>query len=167
MRVRFTILSVGCLLVLMGGFYAFRHQTAGRAPDVVFTTIQGEKIAMGGLRGHPVLVTFWASDCHSCIEEMPRLAEIYRQYGPRGLKMIGVAMHYDPPARVLAIASAKALPYPIALDSRAEYTQAFADVKLVPNSFLIAPNGEIAMHILGSFDVDGLKARIEAMLQEG
>lgn len=154
-------------MALVGAFYAYRLSAAGLAPDLVFTTIEGEKVALRELRGHPVLVTFWASDCGSCIEEMPRLAEIHRQYARRGLKMIGVAMYYDPPAQVVAIASAKALPYPIALDSRAEYAQAFANVKLVPNSFLIAPNGQIALHILGLVDVDDLKRRIEAMLQEG
>lgn len=165
MRVRRTILSVGCLLVLTGAFYAYRPSAAGLAPDLVFTTIEGEKVALREWRGHPVLVTFWASDCSSCIEEMPRLVEIHRQYARRGLKMIGVAMYYDPPAQVVAMA--KTLPYPIALDSRAEYARAFANVKLVPNSFLIAPNGQIALHILGLVDVDDLKRRIEAMLQEG
>jgi peroxiredoxin len=167
MTVRATILSAACLLVVMATFYVYRHHEASRAPDVVFTTIEGRKIALRELRGHPVLVTFWASDCRSCIEEMPWLAEIYRQYAERGLRMIGVAMHYDAPARVLAITSAKGLPYPVALDLQARYAQAFAEVDLVPNSFLIAPNGEMAMHRLGLLDIPELKARIEAMLQEG
>jgi peroxiredoxin len=167
MRVRFGILSVGCLMVVMAAYYAYRHHAADRAPDMHFTTIEGEKMALREWRGHPVLVTFWASDCRSCLEEVPRLVEIYGQYAQRGLKMLAVAMYYDPPARVLAITSAKGLPYPIALDSKAEYAKAFGEVKLVPNSFLIAPNGEIALHVVGLMDVDELKSRIEAMLPKG
>ncbi|HUL12045.1 MAG TPA: TlpA disulfide reductase family protein [Methylococcaceae bacterium] len=166
MKIRLAVLLAGLLSVLAGTLYSYRHDGAGHAPDVVFTTVKGEQIALRELRGHPVLVTFWASDCPSCIEEMPRLAELYRQYAPRGLKLIGVAMHYDPPSRVLSVTSAKTLPYPIALDLQAKHARAFAEVILVPNSFLIDPKGEISMHKLGLLDMQELKARIERMLQE-
>ena len=167
MHMRRATVLAGFFAVIVGGvFYAFKHQVANRAPDVVFKTITGEQVALRELRGHPVLVTFWASDCRSCIEEMPQFAEIYRQYSERGLKMIGVAMSYELPSRVLAIVSAHALPYSVALDMQGKHAQAFAGVKLVPNSFLIAPDGEISMHRLGLLDMQDLKARIEQMLRK-
>lgn len=139
---------------------------AGRAPAVEFTTLLGQRIRMQDLRGHPVLVAFWASDCRACLEEMPDLAELHREYADRGFRLITVAMAYDPPNRVLALARARQLPYAVALDPLGQIAAAFDGVELVPNSFLIGPDGRIALHRLGRLRADEFKARIERMLRE-
>lgn len=162
---RFWIVWAACLLVA-AALSGLPNRRDDILADIVFTTIKGEQIALRDLRGYPVLVTFWASDCRSCIEEMPRLSEIYRRYAQRGLKMFGVAMHYDPPSRVLATATARGIPYPIVLDLQAIYARAFDGVNMVPNSFLIAPSGELSMHRVGLMDFGELGQRIERMLQE-
>jgi thiol-disulfide isomerase/thioredoxin len=136
------------------------------APDVAFTTITGEKIALRQWRGHPVLVTFWASDCRSCIEEMPLLSQLHRDYGAKGLKIIAIAMDYDPPNHVLATVTRESLPYPVALDPLAKLAKAFDDVRLVPSNFLFAPDGSLAVHRLGLLDPQWLRASIERMLSE-
>jgi thiol-disulfide isomerase/thioredoxin len=51
------------------------------------------------------LVTFWATTCPSCIEEIPHLIDLYRELNPKGLEIIGVAMAYDPPEQVRAMAA--------------------------------------------------------------
>jgi peroxiredoxin len=136
------------------------------APDVEFTTLKGERIRLRDLRGHPVLVAFWASDCRGCIEEMPDLSSLYRNYSARGFQLIAVAMPYDPPNRVLGLTEARQLPYKVALDPLGRITEAFGRVQLVPNSFLIAPDGRIALHSLGRIRAEELRVHIERMLGE-
>jgi len=136
------------------------------APNAEFVTIKGEHIRLQELRGHPVLVTFWASDCRACIEEMPDLARLYRELSGQGFKLISVAMPYDLPSRVLSLAEAKQLPYPVALDPLGHLAETFDQVRLVPNSFLITPDGHIVMHQLGRIDARKLRERIEQMLGE-
>ena len=43
---------------------------------------------LAALRGHPVLLFFWAHWCGDCKAEIPILAEIERIYGPKGLVLI-------------------------------------------------------------------------------
>jgi peroxiredoxin len=136
------------------------------APDVQFTTLKGERINLNDLRGHPVLVAFWASDCRGCIEEMPDLSALHRDYSARGFQLIAVAMPYDPPSRVVALAEVRRLPYKVALDPLGLLTGAFGGVQLVPNSFLIAPDGRIALHTLGRIRAGELRTHIERMLGE-
>jgi thiol-disulfide isomerase/thioredoxin len=46
------------------------------------------------LRGKPVLLFFWAHWCPDCKQEEPILAQIAREYGPKGLVMIAPTQRY-------------------------------------------------------------------------
>lgn len=49
------------------------------APEVTFTTIEGERLTMADLPGEVVLVNFRASDCIPCLQAMPRIARFVDQ----------------------------------------------------------------------------------------
>ena len=135
------------------------------APDVTFTTITGKKIALKDLRGKPVIVAFWATDCPGCIKEIPRLIDLYTQYHAHGLEIIAVAMYYDPPDHVVAMTRDRQLPYNVSLDLKSEQAHAFGDVQLIPKTFLITPDGLIALKKTGAFDHAEMKTRIETLLK--
>jgi peroxiredoxin len=141
-------------------------ETISLAPDVTFTTITGQEIALKDLRGKPVIVTFWATDCPSCIQEIPDLINIYNQYHAAGLEMIAVAMYYDPPNHVVDMTKAKQLPYPVALDLNSGHAQAFGGIMFTPSTFLIAPDGTIVKKEIGLFDVAKMKTNIDSLLKD-
>lgn len=140
-------------------------QTITTAPDVTFTTISGQKIALKDLRGKPVIVTFWATDCPACIQEIPSLIELYNQYHTSGLEMIAIAMYYDPPNHVVDMTQAKQLPYPVALDLDSTHANAFGGVMLIPSTFVIAPDGSVVKKETGLFDMATMKSTIESLLK--
>lgn len=140
------------------------HQPAA-APDVIFTTISGKEIKLRELQGMPVVVTFWATDCRSCIEEIPHLLELYHSYHAQGLQLIAVSRYYDPPNHVVEMTNAKQLPYDVALDLRNKHALAFGNVQLTPTTFLIDSEGLIVRNITGLFDLQEMKATIENMLK--
>ena len=52
--------------------FDFSH--GGRpAPDVVFTDESGRKTTLSAFRGHPVLLSLWATWCGPCIKELPSI----------------------------------------------------------------------------------------------
>jgi len=159
-RYGFTVL----LFFLLAGVSWWLLTTVNSPPDEQFTTISGKKIALHTLRGRPVLVTFWATDCPACIQEIPHLLTLYRQFHQRGLEIIAVAMYYDPPNHVAAMAKARQLPYDIALDLRGAHALAFGNVQLIPTTFLISPEGKIVLRKTGAFNVLQMQNSIEKML---
>lgn len=155
---KFAIFLLASLLV--AGSFFWQPEKLNYAPDVVFKTIKGEIISLAKLKGKPVLITFWASDCSSCIKEIPLLISLHQQYSTSGLTIIAVAMFYDPPNLVLQLTTEKQLPYSIALDPQAEHAKAFGNVQFTPTSFLIDKNGLIVLQKTGLLDLPSIQERL-------
>jgi peroxiredoxin len=153
------------LLILVFMSTNLMHHFSTQAPDVTFTTLTGKKITLKELRGKPVIVTFWATDCPACIKEIPDLIDLYTQYHKQGLEIMAVAMYYDPPNHVVTLTESLQLPYNVALDLQTEHAHAFGDVQLIPSTFLISPDGLIALKKTGAFDPTEMKTRIETLLK--
>ena len=134
------------------------------SPDITLPGLDGESLKLADFHGNPLLVTFWATTCQGCLREMPHLIELYRDFAPQGLQIIGIAMSYDPPNRVLAVRDQRKIPYPIALDIHADAARAFGDVSLTPTSFLIAPDGHILFEKAGELDLAQLRNTIISLL---
>jgi len=160
------ILLTTLALALIGGLGALWLAPAGstQAPDLTVTTLQGDKLSLTDLRGQPVLVTFWASTCASCISEMPHLIELYNELAPHGFEVIGIAMAYDPPNRVIEISRVKQIPYPLALDIDNAAANAFGNVRVTPSNFLIAPDGRIVFRKAGKLDTQKIRVLVLDML---
>ena len=158
-----SILAASVLLVLAFISVVAINRVPTQAPDVTFTTITGKKIALKKLRGKPVIITFWATDCPGCIKEIPDLIDLHRQYHKQGLEIIAVAMYYDPPNHVIALTEDLKLPYHVALDLAAEHARAFGDVQLIPSTFLINPDGSFALKKTGAFDPAEIKTHIQTL----
>lgn len=157
------ILLVSLLLALAFISIDAINRVSTKAPDVTFTTITGKKIVLKDLRGKPVIVTFWATDCPACIKEIPDLIDLYMQYHKQGLEIIAVAMYYDPPNHVVTMTKDRQLPYDIALDLKTKHAHAFGNVQLTPSTFLISPDGLIVLKKTGAFEPEEMKTRIETL----
>lgn len=165
MKTRGTLITL-CALVLLGSlaWFWFTPASLKASPNISLMTIKGEEIQLESLRGKPLLVTFWATTCPGCLKEIPHLIELYDELAPQGLEIIGIAMDYDPPNRVLALSKARNIPYPIALDIHADAARAFGNVRLTPTSFLIAPDGRIVYQKIGTINMVRLREDILGML---
>jgi thiol-disulfide isomerase/thioredoxin len=73
----------------------------GAAPDFTdtqrwFNTPGGEPLHLRQLRGHVVIVDFWAYTCINCIRSLPFLKGLYATYHRDGLDIVGVETYRDP-----------------------------------------------------------------------
>lgn len=162
---RNVVLIVAVLGVLGFSAYTGLFRTHP-APGVTFTSLKGEKLATADLRGRVVLVNFWATDCPTCIKEMPQMVRTYNKYQAQGFELIAVAMRHDPPNYVISYTEKNALPFTVALDPMGTLAKAFGEVKLTPTTIVIDKRGNIVTRILGEPDFARLEALIEEKLAE-
>lgn len=167
MRSRTLFTGILALALASGALWLGLSRLASpQAPDIVVTTLRGERMQLQELRGRPVLVNFWSISCASCVEEIPRLSALYSELATRGLEIIAINMPYDPPSHVLAMSRGKQIPYPVALDIHGEAARAFGDVRLTPTSFLVSPQGRVVEQQTGALDLDRLRTLVLRQLQD-
>jgi peroxiredoxin len=129
-----------------------------------YTLLDGVARHSAGLQGQVVLVNFWGTRCAICMREMPRLAATHRQFSPRGLQTLAVAVQDDPPALVASYAQSRGLPFGVAIDNTGAIAKAFGGVRGTPTSLLLDRSGRIAWRHEGEPDFDALHARLAALL---
>ena len=136
---------------------------AEQAPALSYTLLDGRKGSLAALRGHVVLVNFWATDCAPCVEEMPAMVVNWRRHAPQGFETLAVSMRYDPPALVANFAEARALPFGVVIDNTGEIAQRLGNVQFTPTSLLIDKRGAIVRRWVGKTDFAVIGPLIEAL----
>lgn len=157
--------ALGVLLVVVALCAYFIVAQKSPAPSVALATLQGEKLRTDDLRGKVVLVNFWATNCTTCVKEMPALMETHLKYAAQGFETLSIAMDYDPPGFVTAYALKNNLPFKVVHDADGSVAKAFGDIRLTPTTFLLDKQGRIIKRYLGAPDFASLQAEIEALLK--
>lgn len=134
------------------------------APNVEFRLLDGQRVMLKELAGRTVLLNFWASTCHTCLEEMPELNRLFRDYRDKPFSLISIAMFYDPPNRVVETQHYKNIEFPVSLDINRKIATAFGNIEGTPTFILIDKTGNIVEHKLGRWDNQRLRQQIDALL---
>lgn len=162
-RIATALLALALLAATAIGAQAVRGAAASGEP-AAFITIDGRHIGAADLRGKIVLVNFWATTCQICMAEMPDLVATYRQYRPRGLEVIAVAMPYDDVHAVRRYAAQQALPFPVVFDHGGALVRAYEQVKATPVTFILGPSGQRISKTVGIIDFTKLRAFLDTSL---
>ncbi len=130
-------------------------QPQAAAPDFSLATLDGQPVRLNDLRGRPVLINFWATWCPACRSELPALQAAYQRYGER-VAFLGIAVK-EPEETVAAFAQQSGLTFPILLDGDGAVSTRVYQVRGIPTSLFIAPDGVVsARHVgpLAEADID-------------
>ncbi len=141
-------------------------QAGFMAPDFQLQTLDGETIRLSDLRGQAVLINYWASWCPPCKAEMPAMQRIYAQYHDQGFEILAVnAANQDQLIDTQAFVSANQLSFPILLDTDGVVGNLY-DIRSLPTSFFVRPDGTIAEVIVGGPMAEALlSTRVESLLE--
>lgn len=126
-----------------------------RAFDFERNDADGKRLWMSDhlSQGGPLLLDFWASWCAPCIEQMPKVRQLYDKYSERGLRIIGISVDDDPAAWRKGIEQHGLARYPQVLSEEPSDEELFFDelaniadryeVESIPCYVLVGSDGKI------------------------
>ena len=137
---------------------------AQKAPALEFKDLRGRAHRLSDYRGKVVLLNFWATWCPPCRAEIPDLVRLQREYGTRGLQVIGITFPPERRARVRSFTKRLKVNYPVALGTR-QTKASFTDDETLPLTVVIDREGTIRGLIVGILLPEEFEQQIKPLLR--
>lgn len=111
------------------------------APPITLTTLDGKRIDTLDLRGKVVIVTFWATWCEPCREELPLLSRYVSAHQSQGLVVLGFSLDSaDQIGSVRAVADTLSFPVGLLGDP---HVPGYGRIWRCPVSFVLDRDGRL------------------------
>jgi thiol-disulfide isomerase/thioredoxin len=105
------------------------------APVAVLHTLDGQSLSTADMRGQVVVLTFWATWCDPCRQELPVLSSYAADHAAQGLRVLGFCL--DAPQQLAQVREVAAtLSFPVGLLGR-PWLGAYGRIWRIPVSFVI------------------------------
>ena len=176
MHRRFTLAALAATLAILPLTRTAAQQDApplpigSKAPAFRTTTLAGKPLSLASLRGHVVLVDYWATWCGPCRMATPTLQGLHQKFAKRGLRVIGMSVDDDSTvSQVPAFARMMHMTYTITASPQANSQAAqLYNAGGIPAQYLIDKKGVIRWAQEGFDPGEGpkLSALIQKLLAE-
>ncbi|MCA1633736.1 MAG: TlpA family protein disulfide reductase [Acidobacteria bacterium] len=148
---------------------------SGYVPEGVmsreFKLLQEGRFKLSDFSGKVVVLNLWASWCGPCRREIPEIEEVRRDYAARGVEFVGLTAE-NPQAdgeRVRKFVRESRLGYRIGWIDRESARALMRGHNMIPQTFVIAGDGQIVTHLKGyapGRTTDLLREAIERALEK-
>ena len=152
-----------------GGFELSPEAERKSVADFELKDIDGKKVRLSDHRGKVVVVSFWATWCEPCKQELGFLNQYYRELKDKGFEVIAVST--DAPetqAEVKAVTLQKGWEFKVLLDGAGEVSALLNPRGATPYSMFLDRNGNLSYDHEGYTVGDEVhyKPLVEALLGE-
>ena len=116
-------------------------RVGAQAPAATLVTLDGKRISTPELLGRVVILTFWATWCEPCREELPLLSRYADRHSNAGLAVLGFSL--DPPNELPEVKKvAQTLSFPVGLLAYSS-TPGYGRIWRLPVNFTIDRTGRL------------------------
>jgi peroxiredoxin len=128
-----------------------RFQEKKEAPPFSLNNLDGKKINLSDFRGKPVLITFWATWCDSCKEELPIL-EKFSGGKKDELTVLMITIDGERKRAAQKIINENKITLPVLLLLKEKVMDQYGVRGWVPQTYLIDQEGMLVGKIVGQRD---------------
>ncbi len=130
--------------------------------DFTLQDLEGNDVKLSKLlEKGPVMISFWATWCSPCKEEMKKMFPVYEKYKDRGFTYIAINQdNQKSVSKVKSYINANGYSFPVVLDPDKSVFESYSGVG-IPYSLLISKDRKIISKHLGYVTGDEIKIESE------
>ena len=160
---------IGCIAIGLTCLYAalaLAQETSiakRPTPDWKLADLDGKTVNFSDFRGKVLILDFWATWCVPCRVEIPHFVELQKQYGDKGLTVIGVSLDQQGPEVVKKFVERLGVNYPVVIGNE-KVVDAYGGIEAIPTTFVIDRQGRIVSRHMGYDDKAVFEKEIQRLL---
>jgi peroxiredoxin len=165
------LLKILILLCLAANTFYSQSDSEGmrRGPNFKLENLDGNMVELNTETGEgPILLSFWATWCKPCIEELSEFKKIYSEYKDKGFKMFAISTDDERTvAKVKPFVKSKGYDFNVLLDTNSDVARIYY-AQAVPYSVILDKNGYIVYSHLGYMkgDEKNVREKLSELLQQ-
>ena len=117
------------------------------ATEFTLQSLDGSNVSLSSYKGKLVFLSFWATWCGPCKQELPSVQALYEKLKGKGFVILAVDIMEDRKT-VSDFVKANAMTFPVLLDASGSVGRDY-DAGSIPTNYLLDRNGKILARIVG------------------
>jgi peroxiredoxin len=156
-------LSVSFLLTLI--FAPIEQSLAAtKMPDWSLESVRdGKVLDSDSFEGKVLLLTFFATWCPPCVEEVPVLNKLHNEFEANGFSVIGLSVDQQGLSTVARFVEKRGISYPVVM-AEEKTTRDFGGVYGIPVAFLVNKSGNVVKRYTGYVQHKILEKDVQSLL---
>ena len=114
-------------------------QTQTDSNDFTLTSLDEEDITLSKLKGHVVLLDFWATWCPPCRKSIPVFIDLYNKYHEKGFTVLGISR--EDKSIQEKFRDKIGIPYPLLIDNKGISKK--YQVQAIPRIMILDKTGKV------------------------
>lgn len=153
-----------CLVLTACLSYSGIARASTSMPNFVLERVtDGVTVDSQEFEGNALLITFFATWCPPCVEEIPTLIELQEKFSDQGFSVVGLSVDQGGPGIVAKLVKKRSINYPV-LMADSETMQKFGGVYGIPVSFLVNKEGNVVKKYTGYVPANVLISDIQSII---
>ncbi|KAF0189565.1 MAG: hypothetical protein FD168_820 [Desulfobulbaceae bacterium] len=131
-------IATAFLLLSISSGYAATKMPSFSLPDAV----SGAAVNSSNFNGKTLLITFFATWCPPCMQEIPTLIELHQHFSKDNFSVIAMSVDQEGASVVAKLVTKRSINYPVLMADEST-AQNFGGIVGIPTSFLVNKEGNI------------------------
>ena len=136
-----------------------------KAPDFSVKTEAGLNLTRDNFGGKVLIVNFWATWCPPCISETPSLNALAKEYGPKGVVVLGVSIDKSE-QKYKRFLERFGIQFAMTRDPEHKIADDYGTYQF-PETYIIDRNGKVVQKVISNTNWNGpeIKAFLDNLLR--
>jgi len=150
--------------LIMVNSITYALQIREKAPEFTLPNISQTQTSLSDYQGKVIILDFWDTWCPPCRMEIPNFVKMQKEWGGKGLQIIGMALGRRGLKAVQSFAKDYKINYPIVIVDNTTLGE-YGPIAGIPTTFVVGQNGKIYKKYIGYREKGIFEEDIKNLLQ--